>query len=177
MHPFRRFALAFGLLVLTTGSAFAEALHHVELIVFRQSADHLLAAYPAPEDWAHGAPMLAPAQERETTLNDEAARLDANGGYQVLLHRAWSQPIGSNASSIAVSTGDQRFGHFPTEGVITLGQGRRIDLSVELWVNHFESNGLLSSSELIRRSVRLKSAELTFLDHGNLGVLVRVRPI
>ena len=33
------------------------------------------------------------------------------------------------------------------------------------------------SSELIKHSVRLQSGELTYLDHGSLGLLVRISPL
>ncbi len=149
----------------------------MEVIVFRQSAEQLPAARPAPDDWAQGAMPIGPEQERATALNDEASRLTPGKGYQVLLHKAWAQAIDAVPTSVALSTGDEQFGHFPVEGTLTLQQDGLIDFSANLWVNRFDESGLLDSSELIKHSVRLQNGELTFLDHSSLGLMVRVRSL
>ncbi|MDA7087788.1 CsiV family protein [Pseudomonas sp. SA3-5] len=163
--------------LLSTTAAFAETMYQIEVIVFRQTTQQLSAARPAPDDWAQGALPIAPSQERNTSLNNEAGKLTPANGYQVLLHKAWAQSIGASPSRVALSTGPEHFGHFPIEGTLDLQQDRLIDLNTNLWVNRFDDSGLLSGSELLKYSVRLQSGELTYLDHGSLGLLVRISPL
>lgn len=163
--------------LLSSTAALAETMYQVEVIVFRQTTQQLAAARPAPDDWAQGALPIDPNQERATSLNNEAGKLTPANGYNVLLHKAWAQSIGTSPASVALSTGTEQFGHFPVEGTLNLKQDRLIDLDAKLWVNRFDDRGLLSSSELIKHSVRLQSGELTYLDHGSLGLLVRINPL
>jgi hypothetical protein len=163
--------------LLGSATAFAEAMFQVEVIVFRQTTQQLPAARTAPDDWAQGALPIDSSQERTTALNSEANKLNPANGYTVLLHKAWTQSIGTSPASVALSTGVEQFGHFPVEGTLDLKQDRLIDLSANLWVNQFDTNGSLNSSELIKHSVRLQSGELTYLDHGSFGLLVRISPL
>lgn len=163
--------------LLSATPALAESLYQVEVIVFRQNAEQLFTARPAPDDWAQGAQPIGPTQERATALNSEASKLSPANGYQVLLHKAWEQGIGADTRSVALSTGNEQFGHFPVEGTLTLKQDGLIDLDANLWINQFEDSGLLNSSELFKHSIRLQNGELTFLDHGSLGMLVRIRAL
>jgi hypothetical protein len=78
---------------------------------------------------------------------------------------------------VALSSGTEHFGHFPIEGTLDLKQDRLIDLDANLWVNRFDESGALNSSERIKHSVRLQSGELTYLDHGSFGLLVRISPL
>ncbi len=95
----------------------------------------------------------------------------------MLLHKAWAQNLDGNVSSVSLSTGNEQFGHFPVEGTLHIQQARFIDLQADLWVNQFDDSGLLSSSEHLKQGGRLKSGELTYLDHGSLGLLVRISPL
>lgn len=163
--------------LLSATPAVAESLYQVEVIVFRQNAEQLFTARPAPDDWAQGAQPVSADIERATTLDTEASKLNPGNGYQVLLHKAWAQPISATPGSMALSTGDEQFGHFPVEGTLTLKQDGLIDLDANLWINQFDESGLLNSSELFKHSIRLQNGELTFLDHGSLGMLVRIRSL
>lgn len=163
----------FLLLCLLAPQAFADGLYQVEVIVFRQAGE-ASSSQPAPDDWAAGATPIA-GNERGTALNQEAARLNPEQGYEVLLHKAWAQDLTDIPAKAALSSGDEHFGHFPTEGVITLSEQQRlIDLEADLWINRFDGNGLLSSSERVRQKTRIKPGELTYLDNGGLGVLVKI---
>lgn len=164
------------LLFLLAPSAFAERLYQVELLVFRQAGEPLTAPRPAPDDWAGNA-LPATASERTTSLNAEADRLTPANGYQLLLHKAWTQGVGSTPSSVAVSSGEAYFGHYPVEGQVTLNEDRFTALEMELWINHFSDDGLLESSEHLQLSQRLKDNALTYLDHGSLGALIRLSPL
>lgn len=162
------------LLCLLAPAAFAEGQYQIELIVFRQNGEALSSSQPAPDDWAVGA-APASANARGTALNDEAAKLNPNNGYQVLLHQAWAQNLSAVASSTAVSTGSEHFGHYPVEGSVSLSeQERLIDIEANIWINRFDGDGLLNGSERVRQKTRLKLGELTYLDNGSLGLLVKV---
>lgn len=165
------------LLCLLAPSAFAERLYQIELLVFRQGGGEAVAApRVAPDDWA-GTALPITGNERATALNNEAAKLTASNGYQVLLHKAWNQTIGSSPSRVSVSSGEAHFNHYPVEGTLSFSQERFTDLDIELWINHFSNDGLLDSSEHMKVNQRLKDNSLTFLDHGSLGALVRISPL
>lgn len=165
------------LLALLVPSAFAEGLYQIELILFRQPGEPLPAGKVAPEDWAVGAQTLNPEIQRATALNDKAAKLAQSDGYQVLLHQAWTQTLGSTPSKIALSAGEEQLGHYPVEGTVTLTEARFLDVATEFWINRFGDGGFISSSEHLRYKGRVKPQELTFFDHDNLGVLIKVNPL
>ncbi|WP_454255774.1 CsiV family protein [Pseudomonas sp. Marseille-Q8238] len=171
MRAFRHFTL---LLCLLAPSAFADALYQIEVIVFRQAGEPVVASQPSPDDWATGAQPIS-GNERSVTLSDVAAKLNPGSGYQVLLHKAWEQSVSPAPEKFAFETGNEQFGHFPVEGIIALSQPERlVDIDADIWVNTFDGNGLLSGSERIKQRTRLKNGELTYLDHGSLGMLVKV---
>ncbi|NQD93529.1 hypothetical protein HP532_12805 [Pseudomonas sp. CrR25] len=163
--------------LLSSASAIAAGLYQVEIIVFRQAGEAIPASQPAPDDWSLGAQPIDATRERATALNNEAGKLNPANGYQVLLHKAWTQTLEGSASSVALSSGNEQFGHFPVEGTLRLSQARFIDLEADLWVNQFDDSGLLIGSERIKQGSRLKNGELTYLDHGSLGLLVRISPL
>ncbi|GIZ13372.1 CsiV family protein [Pseudomonas sp. NCCP-436] len=164
------------LLFLLAPNAFAERLYQVELLVFRQAGEPIITPRPSPDDWAGNALPIG-ASERSTSLNAEAARLTPENGYQLLLHKAWSQSVGNAPSSVAVSSGEAHFGHHPVEGLIKLTEDRFTALEMELWINHFSNDGLLEASEYLQLTQRLKDNVLTYLDRGSLGALIRLSPL
>lgn len=163
--------------LLSSNAALAESLYQVEVIVFRQAAEPISAGQLPPDNWAQNALPVDGSNSRSTALNAEAGKLSPSSGYQVLLHKAWSQSLGASSSSVAISTGDEQFGHFPVEGTISLNAGRLIELDSDIWVNQLDASGTLTDSERIKQSSRLKSGELTFVDNGSLGLLIRVSPL
>lgn len=164
----------FLLLCLLAPQAFADGLFQIEVIVFRQGGEAPSSSQPAPDDWAVGAAPIA-GNERGTALDGEAAKLNPGNGYQVLLHKAWAQNLSVVPSKAAVDTGNEQFGHFPVEGVVSLSEQQRlIDLEADFWINRFDNDGLLTGSERVRQKTRLKLGELTYLDNGGLGVLVKI---
>ena len=165
------------LLSLLSPLALADRLYEVELIVFRQSGQVLPASQPAPDDWGSGARVLDAGSERPPALSGEAARLTPAKGYEVLLHQAWQQSLGSAPSSVAFSNGEASFSHHPVQGTLEMKAVRFVDLEARVWVNQFDADGLLSGSEQLKQSARLKNGELTYLDHGSIGALIRVRPL
>jgi hypothetical protein len=179
MRAFRILALLPLLLLSLMGSAtaLAESLYQVEVIVFRQAATPISAGQLPPDNWAQNALPVDGSNSRSTALNAEAGKLSPANGYQVLLHKAWSQSLGQSNSRVAISTGNEQFGHYPVEGTISLKTGRLIELESDIWVNQLDASGILNDSERIKQSSRLKSGELTFVDNGSLGLLIRVSPL
>lgn len=165
------------LLCLLAPSAFADALYQIEVIVFRQAGEPIVASQPAPDDWAVGSQPIT-GSERGTALDDAAAKLNPGAGYQVLLHKAWSQTLTPVPNKAAISVGNEQFGHYPVEGVIAFSQQERlVDIDADIWVNQFDGDALLTGSERIKQRSRLKNGELTYLDHGSLGMLIKVNPL
>ncbi|WP_339511669.1 CsiV family protein [Pseudomonas sp. RL_15y_Pfl2_60] len=154
-------------------TAVAADSYQIEVIVFRQPGEVLISGKRAPDDWRQGARLLEPDQERATALNDEAEKLNDGGDYQVLLHKAWTQ---SSDETLAFSSGDMQLGHAPIEGTLTLKQDRSLEAKVDLWINQFEPGGLVSRSERLQQSSTLQTHKLNYIDHSNLGMLIRVRP-
>ncbi|MGP0174015.1 CsiV family protein [Pseudomonas sp. NCHU5208] len=164
------------LLCLLAPSAFADRLYQVELLVFRQGGEPVIAPKIAPDDWAGNALPIG-GSERSTALNGEAAKLNPGNGYQLLLHKAWSQTLGNTPSSVSITSGDGQLGHYPVEGTLNFVQERFTDLNLDLWINHFSADGLVEASEHMKVSQRLKDNSLAYLDHGSLGALIRISPL
>lgn len=162
--------LAFGALSQTAQAADN---YQIEVIVFRQPGELLISGKRAPDDWRQGARLIDTGQERATALNDEAEKLNDGGDYQVLLHKAWTQ---ASDETVAISTGDERLGHAPIEGTLSLKQERSLQVKVDMWINQFEPGGLVSRSEHLQQSSSLQTRKLNYIDHSNLGMLIRVRP-
>lgn len=165
-------------LALLAPAAFAEGLYQVEMILVRQNEVPAVTSPAAPEDWSAGAPRLAREAERPVTLAEEATRLQATPSYTVLLHKAWQQEVGSEPVRIALGEGEEQFGHFPVEGVLSLVQGRFIGAQATFWVNRLDGNGRVLQSERFRQgNATVKSGQLTFLDGGHLALLLRVAAV
>lgn len=162
------------LCILSSTSALAESLYQVEVIVFRQAGEAISAGQLPPDNWAQNALPVDGSNSRNTALNAEAAKLNPSSGYQVLLHQAWSMSLGDSSSRVAISTGNEQFGHYPVEGILELKAGRLIELQSDIWINQLDANGSLIDSERIKQNSRLKSGELTFVDNGSTGLLIRV---
>lgn len=179
MRMFRSLALLpLALLCLISSTAvLAENLYQVEVIVFRQPVDAISAGQLPPDNWSANARPVDASNSRSTALNNEASKLNPASGYQVLLHQAWSQSANGANSRVAISTGTEQFGHFPVEGTISLTAGRVVELDSDIWVNQLDASGIITDSERVKQSSRLKSGELTFIDNGSLGLLVRVSPL
>ncbi|QXH48566.1 peptidoglycan binding protein CsiV [Pseudomonas xanthosomatis] len=161
------------LLSLIAPAAFAAGPYQVEMLLVRQNAVPAFTSPFAPENWSAGAPRLDKAAERPPMLADEATRLQATADYTVLLHKAWQQ----QGESVAISAGDEQFGHFPIEGNLSIKESRFIAVDANLWVNQLDSNGSVVRSEQFKQSnSNMKAGQLTFLDGGHLAVLIKVSP-
>ncbi|MGF6109443.1 hypothetical protein HKK52_10350 [Pseudomonas sp. ADAK2] len=171
MRLFRSLTL---LIALVTPSAFADDLYQVEMILVRQNAVPAIVSRAAPEDWAAGAQRLSPDSQRTPSLNGEIEKLTASADYTVLLHKAWQQPLGEEASKIAISEGTEQFGQFPIEGTLSMKLGRFTDVDADFWVNQINPDGLVTASERLKTESHTKNGQLNFLDAGHLGLLIKI---
>lgn len=174
MGPIRALTL---LLLLLAPNAFAARLYQVEMIVLRQHEVPTISSRPAPENWAEGAQAVAAENARQPAMLNEVAKLQDSGKYTVLLQKAWQQPLDERPSKLKVSDGEAHFGHYPIEGSVTLSAGRFTDVAADLWVNQLDRNGLISATERLRQTSRMKPGELNFIDGGHLAVLIKVTPL
>lgn len=165
------------LLILLTPHAFADQLYNIELILFRQGQQPLTSGQTAPDDWAQGANRLDSLAPSTPRLDSEVSKLNNASDYQVLLHKAWQQPVSSSTSRVAISEGDSHFEHATIEGTLSLQHSRLLDVEADFWVNQIDESGAVSQSEHIKQSTRLKNGELTYLDHGSLGILIKASPM
>ena len=165
------------LLIVTALPAWAADSSHIELLLFRQG-DMQANSHSklAPDNWAAGSQHLEPFQLRSSLLEGPVSKLVPANGYSVLLHRVWQQDKASSPVRIALSTGDEIFGHHPVEGVLTLEQDQSSKIGLELWINEFKADGSLERSELLQQTASVPNNELTYIDYGDLGVLIRIQP-
>ena len=171
MRLFRSLTL---LLVLIAPAAFADGTYQVEVILFRQIDQPAATNQPSPEGWADGARKLVAEDQRPTTLDDLASKLDASDRYKVILHKAWQQDLSATPSKVALSAGQEQFGHFPIEGTVSLALARFTDIDANFWVNQLDAHGVLITSERMRQLTRVKNGELTYMDNGSLAMLIKV---
>ncbi|MCK1792341.1 CsiV family protein [Pseudomonas violetae] len=170
----RLFCLLTLLMSLVAPSVFADDTYQVEMILVRQNAEPAIVSRAAPEDWAAGAQRVSPKSLRTPSLTREVEKLTASNEYTVLLHKAWQQTLGEEASKVAVSDGADQFGQFPIEGTLSLKLGRFTDVDADFWVNQIDANGLVTSSERLKQESHTKNGQLNFLDNGHLGLLIKI---
>ena len=155
-------------------TAFADDLYQVEMILVRQNAVPAIVSRAAPEDWDAGAQRISPDSFRTPSLNAEVEKLSASNNYTVLLHKAWQQNLGEEASKVAISEGKEQFGQYPIEGTLSLKLGRFTDVDADFWVNQIDANGLVTASERLKQESHTKNGQLNFLDNGHLGLLIKI---
>ncbi|MCF5466991.1 CsiV family protein [Pseudomonas syringae] len=165
------------LLTLVAPTAFADGLYQVEMLLFRQNGEPASTRQRVPENWDNGAQKIDSGDERSPALNDLAGKLQGSGNYQVLMQRAWQQSIGTEPGKMAVTSGEEKLGHFPIEGTVSLAMARFTDIDAQFWVNQLDPHGVVISSERLKQTARVKNGELTYLDNGSLALLIKVSPL
>ncbi|WP_027921680.1 CsiV family protein [Pseudomonas sp. URMO17WK12:I12] len=171
MRLFRSLTL---LITLVAPTAFADDLYQIEMILVRQNAVPAIISRAAPEDWAAGAQPISKDSLRTPNLNNEVQKLRASANYTVLLHKAWQQTLGEQASKVAISDGKDQYGQFPIEGTLNLKLGRFTDVDADFWVNQIDGNGMVTASERLKQESHTKNGLLNFLDNGHLGLLIKI---
>jgi hypothetical protein len=175
MRLFRSLTLLTMLITaLVTPSVFADDLYQIEMILVRQNAVPAIVSRAAPEDWAAGAQAVRPDSLRTPSLNGEVEKLTASNEYTVLLHKAWQQTLGEEATKVAISDGKEQFGQFPIEGTLSMKLGRFTDVDADFWVNQINEEGLVTASERLKQESHTKNGQLNFLDNGHLGLLIKI---
>ncbi|WP_339540335.1 CsiV family protein [Pseudomonas sp. RA_5y_Pfl1_P24] len=171
MRLFRILSL---LLVAVAPAAFADSPYLVEMILVRQNAEPPLNSRAAPENWDAGAARLGD-KLSPPRLSNIVDKLRADSTYTVLLHKAWEQNLGEQPVNVAISDGQEQFGQFPIEGVLSLQLGRFTDIDANFWINQFDSNGsVIASEHLSQTDVRTKNNQLNYLDGGHLALLIKI---
>ena len=163
------------LLSLGSAQAFANESQVIELIVFRQSNDSLQANRTAPDNWANGATRVTAEMWRSTQLDLLAKKLTPDNGYQVIMHKAWLQNNDGTTAQVAISDGHAHFQHHPIEGTLTFDLERTSSVQLDLWINQFNPDKTLRSSERFKQKTLVVNGQVTFVDHGNLGALIRIQ--
>lgn len=164
------------LLTLLSAPVFADGQYLVEVLVFRQSAQQLN-TNPVPEDWNAGSTLLKRDQERTALFDTEIERMKQSQRYQILARKAWAQQIGTTPTAVSFSEGPLKDGHGVVDGMVTLRQDGFIEASFKGWINQFDANGFLAGSEMLQQKRRLLPGKVTYIDHPNLGALIRVSPL
>lgn len=163
------------LLSLGSAQAFANESQVIELIVFRQSNDSLQANRTAPDNWANGATRVTAEMWRSTQLDLLAKKLTPDNGYQVIMHKAWLQNNDGTTAQVAISDGHAHFQHHPIEGTLTFDLERTSSVQLDLWINQFNPDKTLHSSERFKQKTLVVNGQVTFVDHGSLGALIRIQ--
>lgn len=163
------------LLTLCSTHALANDTQQVELIIFRQSSQTIPASQVAPDNWANGATPVTREMLRSTQLDHFVKKLTPANGYQVLLHKAWLQTSNGPSVQVAVSEGTESFAHYPVEGTISMELERTSQVQMDFWINQFNPDATLLSSERFKQSALVANDQVTFIDHGTLGALIRIQ--
>ena len=165
-------------LLLTLGSspAFANDTQLVELIVFRQGDESLTSSAIAPDLWAGQATLISKDMQRSTHLDYLARKLTPEDGYQVLMHQAWLQYSSDGHTAVAIKAGQAHFNHYPIEGTLTFKLARNNKVQLDLWLNQFNADKTLGSSERLTHKATVANDQVTFIDHYPFGVLMRIQP-
>jgi hypothetical protein len=142
--------------------------------------------------------------ESSFTLGKEATALSRRGGFRVLMHGRWLQPVPARGAPepVYIQVGPRQGDVHALEGTLEVVLGRYLHFRADLYFHTpllgrapvdfprppSESGttsppGVTEAAlepagvVLLRESRRLRSGELHYLDHPKLGVLVRVEPV
>lgn len=152
----------------------AEPMVQVELLLFRHTDTPLVASQPPTHTWAEGAKTLTERNEVPSALDDAAAKLTPSQGYRVLLHKAWRQTITTPMVDLAIKNGSPQFEFYPIQGRLRLSFGDQISVDSNLWVNQFDDQGRVTASEHLSQKFKVRANEVRYLDHGSLGLLIKI---
>ena len=53
---------------------------------------------------------------------------------------------------------------------------RTSQVQIDFWINQFNPDATLLSSERFKQSTLVANDQVTFIDHGTLGALIRIQP-
>lgn len=189
MNPIIRPLQLVALLALTSLAAAAQAQavsnYQIETILFTQPSGALTGDRTPDAQWADEAIALEQTtrtdirslDETQHRLDREADKLEAQG-YQILMHKAWTQPAGGDLK-VAVQAGEPIGNHYPVEAIVGLDHGQdSLEIEVKAWRHTAVGSQNDQTSQLVSEQLhqtrRLRLEEVHYLDHQGMGMLVRV---
>ena len=106
----------------------------------RASSEPAPASEPEPIDLARAGFYQLPRDSRG--LNQVAARLQAQPGFEILFHEAWRQNVvGENRAPWILISGGEAYGdHFELEGSLNINVSRYLHVFTNLWFSEFQMN-------------------------------------
>jgi len=147
----------------------------VEVILFRNVGVVNYIASPAAENWAAGAD-LAQLSSTSFEMRNMVYRLKDNPSYEVLVHKSFVHSFYSLPKSVYFVDGEMSFGRYPIEAKFTINTiGSAVNTKLNIWVNEFDSYGLVASSESMRQEQKIKLNKVYYIDQENLGMLIKVK--
>jgi hypothetical protein len=169
------FLAVLGLLLssLPVASQQSPSRYDVEIVVFRIAGT---AGTAGPEDLnvasppinATGGMQLTPTTQRR--LTDQASRLRAAGGYQILAHTAWTQAPAAWNSRRGVSTAQLGLEEAGISGTVFIERGQYLHLGFDLRV---DQGGHVYTISEVRR---VRPGETQYFDHPSVGILALISP-
>jgi hypothetical protein len=162
--------LALVLASLPVASQQTPSRYDVEIVIFR------IAGNAGPEDLnvanlpsnAAGGMQLTPTTQRR--LTEEAARLRAAGGYQIIAHTAWTQAPAAWNSRRGVSTAQLGIESAGITGTVFIERGQYLHLGFDLRV---DQGGHVYTISEVRR---VRAGEAQYFDHPSVGILAIISP-
>lgn len=184
-----------------TAMASAADLYKVEVLVFANESgigvndEYWPDIVPAdisgavfPRSW-DGYPLQAFEElpRNDLRLSADASRLTRSGDYSVLYHRGWLQPIGGRQQARAVRVKASTEG-YELDGSISIYRNRFLHAQPSLQLSsHGRSPQALPATDsdtlyrpaawLLQDARRMRSNEIHYIDHPQMGVLLIIRPV
>lgn len=169
-----RYAVALTFLTGCALSQAADSMAQVELVIFRHAETPLIASQPPKATWDEGAKTLVERNEVPTALTDAVAKLTPQKGYRVLLHKAWRQTMTGSTLDLAVKSGVAQFEFYPIQARLRLSFGDQVSIDSRVWVNQFDEQGRITGTERLAQKFKVRTNEVRYLDHGSLGLLIKI---
>lgn len=138
----------------------------------------------------------------DLALEKVARSLRRSSRYDMQLHSAWVQPLGSEGTPILLQTGQRYDDLYEIDGTITISRTRYLHVGTDLWFTEFTQRPSASidlkvdaeisqnypdlvkharqrgthvpiQSYRMQQSRRMRSGEMHFLDHPFFGLIVK----
>jgi hypothetical protein len=144
--------------------------YDVEIVVFRiagNAGTEDLNVASAPIN-ATGGMQITPTTQRR--LGEEASRLRATAGFQVLAHTAWTQAPAAWNSRHGVSAAQLGLEDSGISGTVFIERGQYLHLGFDLRI---DQGGHVYTISEVRR---VRPGEAQYFDHPAVGILALISP-
>ena len=91
--------------------------------------------------------------EQSLTLSALTGSLRRSSRYEVLLHNAWRQPVGTSPTPVLIQTGNRYGDLYEIDGTLSFSQSRFLHMQTNLWFTQFEPK--FNQPQFIRMQVDL----------------------